>query len=252
VARGFLAIQRGRGVQVADRNGERVGGVGGLRNFIEPEQARDHLLDLVLLGLAVADDGGLDGQRRVLGDFEAGGGGGEHGDAADLSELQGGLHVERVEDVFDGDPVGVVNGDQFFERAGNPREASGHGLARRNLDRAAHDADEAVASTLTISASIIATMVTATMITVTIIGAIIGEKIDDAVAGVFRAAIDAQDAHSAGQCNLWRATLGIGFNRSIREVNAFVRAGRPRTAVPTRAFLSDPFGPSYSPLGFLD
>jgi len=187
-------------MQMTDRDGEGIGGVGRLGNFIEPEQARDHLLDLVFFGFAVSDDGGLDGQRRVLGDFEAGRSGGEHGDTADLSELQGGLHVERVEDVFDGDAVRAVNGDQLFERAGNPRQASGHRVARRNFDGAADDADQPVASS-----SIIATM----------IDAIIGKKIDDAVARVFRAAIDAQDTHSAGQCNLCRQTLGIGFDLRI-------------------------------------
>ena len=32
---------------MTDGDGERVGGIGGLRYFIKAEQARDHLLDLV-------------------------------------------------------------------------------------------------------------------------------------------------------------------------------------------------------------
>jgi len=53
----MLAVKRSGGVEMADRDGERVGGIGGFGNLIEPEQLRDHLLNLVLLGSAVADHG---------------------------------------------------------------------------------------------------------------------------------------------------------------------------------------------------
>ena len=57
---------------MADGDGERIGSIGGLRNLIEIQKARHHLLDLMLLGPAVSDHRGLDGERRVFGDFKPG------------------------------------------------------------------------------------------------------------------------------------------------------------------------------------
>ena len=54
-----------RGVGVADRDGERVGGVVGPRQLLEREQRLDHPLDLVLGGAAGAADRALDLLRRV-------------------------------------------------------------------------------------------------------------------------------------------------------------------------------------------
>src|SRR5208283_1074234 len=114
---------------------------------------------------------GLDGEWRVFGDFESGGSGGQHGDSAHLAEFQGRLHVGGVENVFDGDAVGPVLGDEFLQADRDAREARGHGVARGNFDGAANDAHEAV------------------------IVAVVGEQVDYAVSGVFRAAVDAEDAH---------------------------------------------------------
>ena len=72
-------------VDVADSDGEGVGGIGGLGSFVEVEEAGDHELNLLLGGEAIADDGALDAERGVFGDGEAAGGGGEHGDSADLA-----------------------------------------------------------------------------------------------------------------------------------------------------------------------
>ena len=60
--------QRLRGVDVADGDGQRVGGVGDSGAAVEREQARHHELDLLLGGQAVAHDAGFDVERRVLGD----------------------------------------------------------------------------------------------------------------------------------------------------------------------------------------
>ena len=54
-----------RGVGVADRDRERVGGVVGPRQLVEREQGLDHPLDLVLGGAAGAADGALDLLGRV-------------------------------------------------------------------------------------------------------------------------------------------------------------------------------------------
>ena len=167
----MLALAGGRGVQVADGDGQSVGGVGGLGNLIEVEEARNHLLHLMFFGAAVSDYGGFYGERRILGDFEASGSGGEHGDSADLAEFEGGLDVGSVENIFDGDAIGAMAEDEFLEAYGDVREARGHGIARRNFDGSADDADQPI------------------------VVAIVGEQIDYAVTGVFRTAVDAEDAH---------------------------------------------------------
>ena len=105
----------GCSVQMADGDGQRISGVGGLGNPIEIEKARHHLLDLMLFGPAVSDDCGLDRERRVFGDFESGGRGGQHGDTAHLAQLQGRLHIDSVENVFQRDAVGPVLRDEFVK-----------------------------------------------------------------------------------------------------------------------------------------
>jgi hypothetical protein len=159
------------GVEMADGDGEGIGGVGGFGDLIQVEKARDHLLDLMLFSTTVSDHGRLNGEWGVFGDFESGGGCGQHGYSAHLAEFQGGLHIGGVEDVFDGDSFGAMPGDELLQTDGDSRQARGHGIARRNFDGAADDADE------------------------TIISVVIGEQIHYAVPGVFGAAVDAEDAH---------------------------------------------------------
>src|ERR1035441_7888538 len=110
-----LELERLRGVDVADGDGESVGGVGRFGRAVEREQAGDHELDLLLGGEAVASDGGLDGERRILGDGEIAGGGGQHGHSSDLTEFERGLGVGGEEDLLDGDAVGGVEGHQRGE-----------------------------------------------------------------------------------------------------------------------------------------
>ena len=167
----ILALSGGGGVEVTDGDGQGVGGIGGFGNLIEVEEARDHLLDLMFFGAPVSDDGGLDGEWRIFGDFESSGSGGEHGHSADLAKFQCGLHIGGIEDVFNGDAVGAVADDELLQADGNGRQPRGHGIARGNLDGSANDADQLIVVT------------------------IVGEQIDHAVAGVFRAAVDAEDAH---------------------------------------------------------
>ncbi len=87
----------------------------GLRGLSKFKQTCHHVLDLLFLGAAVADDRRLDRQRRVFGDFQSGGGGGEHGNAPDLPQFQRRLHVERIKNVFDRDFIGLVLGDNLAE-----------------------------------------------------------------------------------------------------------------------------------------
>ena len=92
---------------MADRHGQRIGGVVRRRRLGEAEQQLDHLLHLVLLGAAVADDGALHLGGRVLDDGAAGLDGGEHGHAAGVPQLQRAAGVDGVKQVLDGDAVGA-------------------------------------------------------------------------------------------------------------------------------------------------
>ena len=89
-------------MDVADGDGEGIGGIGGLGKLGEFEEAGNHELDLLFLGEAVADDGGFDFERSILGYGKALHGRGQQSYAAHLTQLQGRLGVDRVEDLFDG------------------------------------------------------------------------------------------------------------------------------------------------------
>ena len=75
-----------RAVEVADRDRERVGGVLGVRRHLERQQRLDHARDLVLLRAPGAADGVLDLLGRVGDDVQPALAGGEHDDAARLAD----------------------------------------------------------------------------------------------------------------------------------------------------------------------
>ena len=85
---GALPLESCECVQMADGNGEGVGGVEWFRGLSKFEQTRHHMLDLLLLRASVADYRGLDRERRVFGDFESGGSSGQHGHASYLPQFQ--------------------------------------------------------------------------------------------------------------------------------------------------------------------
>ena len=109
-------------VDVADGCGERVGGIVRRRGGAQAEQQLHHLLHLVLVGAAVADDGALDLGGRVFRDRDARGDGRDHRDAARVSELQRAADVRGVEQVLDGDAVGPALGEQPAQFDVNGRE----------------------------------------------------------------------------------------------------------------------------------
>jgi N-acetylmuramoyl-L-alanine amidase len=157
-------------VDVANGDGEGVGGVGGFGGFVEIEQAAHHELDLLLGGEAVADDGAFDGERGVLGDGEAAVGGGEHSDAADLAELEGAFGIGGEEDLLDGDDLGlpeVQEGSEFDVDLG---EADGGWVLLAELDGAGAEVQET-----------------------RVAGGVV--DLDYTVAGELGAAVDAEDAH---------------------------------------------------------
>ena len=87
-------------MQMADGDGKSVSGVKRLRGSTQAQQARDHLLDLVLLSPAVADYGALDAKRRIFGNRATVNGSRQHSDAANLAQLQSRLGIHRVKHLF--------------------------------------------------------------------------------------------------------------------------------------------------------
>ena len=132
-----LAPQGGGRMQVADRNGERVGCVGRLGRLGKGQQAGHHRLHLLLPGFTVAHDRGLDGKRGVLCHLESCDSSGKHGDASDLPEFERRLHVQRVKNIFDCDLVRLMLANQLLETKIDSLKTGGHRFARREFDRAA-------------------------------------------------------------------------------------------------------------------
>ncbi len=176
-------------VDVADGDGEGVGGVGGLGGFFEVEQTGDHELDLLLGGEAVADDGTLDGERGVLGDGEAAFGGGEHGDTADLAELERALGVGGEEDFFDGDDLGLPELEERGEFDVDLEEADGGAIFFVEADGAGAEGAE-----FGIARGVV--------------------DFDDAVTGELCSAVDAEDAHAASLARGGRWMAGSGGDAS--------------------------------------
>ena len=113
----WLSAGRQRGLEpacgapapdVADRQGQRVGGVGRSRRLGQPQQPGDHRAHLRLVGAAAAGDRGLDLAGRVQRDREPAAGGDQQRDAAGLGRAHHGADVVLAEDPLDGDGVGLV------------------------------------------------------------------------------------------------------------------------------------------------
>jgi hypothetical protein len=122
-------------VGVAERDGEGVGGVTGEGVGGESEKARNHERDLGLFRLAVSGDLKLHG----------GGGKGVHGHtcgstglddhAAHVSQDDRGACVRRVEEVFDGQGIRSVTGDESSDPRVHEMKALGElGATGRDED----------------------------------------------------------------------------------------------------------------------
>jgi N-acetylmuramoyl-L-alanine amidase len=198
-------VLRGLGVvDVADGDGESVGGVGGLGSFVEVEQAGDHELDLFFGGEAVADYGALDAERGVFGDGEAAVGCGQHGDSADLAELEGALGVGGEEDFFDGDHLGLPELEECGEFGVDLEQANGGAIFLVEADGSGAEGAE-----LGVAAGVI--------------------DFHDTVAGELCSAVDAEDPHAdkstalaasameRASIGIWLATLGSGRQRFATE-----------------------------------
>ena len=99
-------------LDVAERDSEGIGSVGGFGDLGHREQGANHDLHLTLVGVTVARHGSFDFARGVAVHGKIVLGGGEQDDTADFGEAQGGADIERAEDGFDGEDCGREFGDQ--------------------------------------------------------------------------------------------------------------------------------------------
>src|SRR5207245_7487950 len=106
-----------RMMKVADGDCERVSCVVRLGSRREREQHPNHLLNLMLVSIAVAGDCLLDQPWRVLTNFQRRAFRREQGNAAYLAQFQSDFGISGVEGVFDRTGVGLESADYFFEPA---------------------------------------------------------------------------------------------------------------------------------------
>jgi hypothetical protein len=115
-------------LDVAESDGEGIGGVGRFGDARHREKGANHDLHLSLVGVAVACDGSFDFARGVAVDGKVVLGGGEKDDTADLGEAESGADVECAKDGFNGDNRGGKFGNQRAEALVNVLQASGGGF----------------------------------------------------------------------------------------------------------------------------
>ena len=110
-----LALMRRGAPQVADRQGERVGGVGRAWPVGHPQQPRHHHRDLVLVGPAAAGHRRLDLARRVQRDRQPAPRGADDRDRPGLRGAHHGPHVVLAEHPLHGHRVGPVLGQPALD-----------------------------------------------------------------------------------------------------------------------------------------
>ncbi len=123
--------QQRRRERVADRDGERVGGVIGLRHLVEREDRLHHPLHLPLVGAAVAADRLLDPARRVLDALDAGGRRGDEHRAARLPDGERDAGVGADVRLLQGDGIRGVQADQLRHPLEDREQPPVHALPRR-------------------------------------------------------------------------------------------------------------------------
>lgn len=84
-------------LDVAEGDGESVGGVGRLGRFLHLQKRAYHQLHLFFVGMAVAGNTGFYFTGRIRADFNTMLFRGKQHDAANFGQAQGGTHVQRGE-----------------------------------------------------------------------------------------------------------------------------------------------------------
>ena len=125
--------------RVADRDGEGVGGVVGLRRSRQAEQGADHSLNLLLGRRAASADRHLHRLWGVVEARHAALARGQQDHAPGLTNGDSRAHVLAEVDVLEGDRHRLVPGQKLGERLMDAYEAALGGLASRRLDDAPVD-----------------------------------------------------------------------------------------------------------------
>ena len=125
-------------MQVANRHCQRISGIVRRWHLVKTQQQLHHLPDLRLLGAPIADDRALDLGRGVLDNRDTGLGGGQHGHAARVTQLEGTARVHGVKNVLDRHAVGTLRGNQGGELPVNDRQLLGKGGSHPGVDRSTH------------------------------------------------------------------------------------------------------------------
>ena len=103
------------GLHVAERDGKRVGGVGGLGRFAHAQQRAHHQLHLLLVRVPVAGHGSFYFARRIAAHGDASLRRGQQNHAANFGQPQRRFHIERGEYRFDRDAVRL----EFLDQCGS-------------------------------------------------------------------------------------------------------------------------------------
>lgn len=88
---------------MANRDGERIGGVEGIELLSGPKQRVHHHLHLLLLGAAIPDYADLDFKWRIFADRQTGLCRDQQSYPTNVSELESGLGIDGVENLLDRD-----------------------------------------------------------------------------------------------------------------------------------------------------
>ena len=114
---------------MADRHGQGIRCMVGLRWTVEVEEALDHLLDALLVGGAVAGDGQLDFGWSVFFDGHAVVGGHEVGDGDGVRDIDCRGQASRIAQALNGDIGYGVAFEQLPEAVANVRQTRSQRLA---------------------------------------------------------------------------------------------------------------------------
>lgn len=126
-------------LNMTNGDGEGVGGVTGLGEFVQVQKGAHHHLHLLFVSVAIAGDAGLHFAGRIGIDGDAVLLGREEDDTADFGEAQSGAHVQGGENGFDGHGGGLKLFDQLAKQGMDVLQASaGRGFTafRGHLKRA--------------------------------------------------------------------------------------------------------------------
>lgn len=128
---------------VGDGAGQGVGGIGAGFS-VQSQQAANHVLNLCFSRMTIADDGLLDLQSRIFGNFKPPSNQGRNGGSAGLSEQERRLRIDVHKDDFNDRLIGLVLGEQFAQAGMDGSQTNGQRSLGIGLDTPAGDVGQFV------------------------------------------------------------------------------------------------------------